>query len=166
MLKILFVCHGNICRSPMAEYVMKALTGEAGVSGDFRIASAATSSEEIWNGVGSPIYPPAQRKLMEKGIPFDRGKQARLLVREDYGRFDLIIGMDERNRKNMKRLFGGDPDGKVNLLLDYTDRPREVSDPWYTGDFERAYQDIYEGCKALLDKLLFSYTEGCRHEDH
>ena len=153
MIRILFVCHGNICRSPMAEFIMKDLVNNAGLEDAFRIASAATSTEEIWNGQGSLIYPPAQKKMSEKGIPFDKSKRARLLEKRDYDRFDLLIGMDERNRKSMKLLFPGDPEGKIQLLLDYTDRPREVSDPWYTGDFERAYQDIREGCEALLRRL-------------
>ena len=150
MLRILFVCHGNICRSPMAEFIMKDLVKKEGLEADFRIASAATSTEEIWNGEGSPIYGPAQRALQKHGVPYDKNKRARLLEKRDYGRFDLIIGMDERNRKNMKRMLGGDPEGKINLLLDYTDRPREVADPWYTGNFDRAWEDIEEGCRALL----------------
>lgn len=137
----------------MAEFIFKDLVRKAGLEKAFRIESAATSSEEVWNGRGNPIYRPAQRKLTEKGIPFDRNKEARVLERSDYDRFDLLIGMDERNRKNMKRLFRNDPEGKVRLLLDETDFPREVSDPWYTGDFEQAYQDIREGCEALLRNL-------------
>ena len=154
MVRILFVCHGNICRSPMAEFIMKDIVKREGFPDQFRIASAATSTEEIWNGVGSPIYGPAQRQLQQHGVDYDKNKRARLLERRDYDRFDLLIGMDERNRKNMQRLFRGDPEGKVNLLLDYTDHPREVSDPWYTGNFERAWADIYEGCGALLRYLL------------
>ena len=153
MIKVLFVCHGNICRSPMAEFIFKDLVRKAGLESEFEIASAATSTEEIWNGRGNPIYGPAQRKLTEKGIPFDRSKEARVLEKRDYDRYDLLIGMDERNRRNMKRLFRSDPAGKVCLLLDYTERPREVSDPWYSGDYERAYRDIFEGCEALLRSL-------------
>ena len=134
----------------MAEFIMKDLVKKEGLEADFRIASAATSTEEIWNGEGSPIYGPAQRALQKHGVPYDKNKRARLLEKRDYGRFDLIIGMDERNRKNMKRMLGGDPEGKINLLLDYTDRPREVADPWYTGNFDRAWEDIEEGCLALL----------------
>ena len=134
---------------------MKDLVKKEGLQDHFRIASAATSTEEIWDGIGSPIYGPAQRELRRNGIEYDRNKRARLLEKRDYDRFDLLIGMDERNRKNMKRLFHGDPEGKVNLLLDYTDRPREVSDPWYTGNFERAFSDILEGCEALLTHLAF-----------
>ena len=150
VIKILFVCHGNICRSPMAEFIMKDLAKKAGLADAFRIASAATSTEEIWDGVGSPIYPPAKEMLASHGIFYDKGKRARLMVREDYDRFDLLVGMDERNRKNMRRICGGDPDAKISLLLDWSDRPREVSDPWYTRNFELAYRDIREGCEALF----------------
>ena len=153
MIKILFVCHGNICRSPMAEFIMKDLVKQAGLSDAFLIESAATSTEEIWNGVGSPIYPPAQQQLRRHHVDFDRNKRARLLTKGDYSRYDLLIGMDERNRRNMVRLFSGDPEGKVCLLLDYSERPREVSDPWYTGDFDRAWADILEGCTSLLADL-------------
>lgn len=153
MIKILFICHGNICRSPMAEFIMKDLVAREGLSDSFLIESAATSTEEIWNGVGSPIYPPAQQQLRKHNVPFDRNKRARLLARGDYHRFDLLIGMDERNRRNMQRLFGGDPDGKISLLLDDANPPREVSDPWYTDNFDRAWADILEGCEALLARL-------------
>ena len=114
----------------MAEFIFKDLVRKAGLESEFEIASAATSTEEIWNGRGNPIYGPAQRKLTEKGIPFDRSKEARVLEKRDYDRYDLLIGMDERNRRNMKRLFRSDPAGKVCLLLDYTERPRGVSDRW------------------------------------
>ena len=145
MVKILFVCHGNICRSPMAEYLMKQLVADAGLAGDFCIASAATSTEEI----GNPVYPPARRKLAEHGIGCG-GHVARQMTREEYSRYDLLIGMDEENRYNMRRISGGDPEGKIHLLLDYTDHPRDVADPWYTGDFEKTWQDILEGCRGLL----------------
>ncbi len=148
MVKILFVCHGNICRSPMAEFVMKDLVSKAGLSARFEIASAATSTEEI----GNNVYPPARRKLAEHGIDC-RGKTARQLRRDDYARWDCLVGMDEANRRNMTRICGGDPDGKLSLLLDHTSRPREVADPWYTGDFERTWQDVLEGCTALLAEL-------------
>ena len=148
MVKILFVCHGNICRSPMAEFVMKDLVEKAGLSEQFEIASAATSTEEI----GNPVYPPARRKLAEHGI-FCAGKTARQLTRADYGHYDLLIGMDHANLRNMTRLCGGDPAGKIHVLLDYTARPGEVADPWYTGDFEATWRDVYEGCTALLDSL-------------
>ena len=148
MTKILFVCLGNICRSPMAEFVMKDLVERAGLAGTFSIASAATSSEEA----GNPVYPPARRKLAEHGIQC-AGKTSRQLRAEDYGKYDLLIGMDGRNLRNMERICGGDPEGKIHLLMDYTDRPGEVADPWYTGDFERAWQDILEGCERLLAPL-------------
>mgnify|MGYP001098171966 FL=1 len=148
MTKILFVCLGNICRSPMAEFVMKDLVERAGLAGTFSIASAATSSEEA----GNPVYPPARRKLAEHGIQC-AGKTSRQLRAEDYGKYDLLIGMDRRNMRNMERICGGDPEGKIHLLMDYTDRPGEVADPWYTGDFERAWQDILEGCEGLLAHL-------------
>ncbi len=148
MTRILFVCLGNICRSPMAEFVMKDLVERAGLAGTFSIASAATSSEEA----GNPVYPPARRKLAEHGIQC-AGKTSRQLRAEDYGKYDLLIGMDGRNLRNMERICGGDPEGKIHLLMDYTDRPGEVADPWYTGDFERAWQDILEGCERLLAHL-------------
>lgn len=149
MIKILFVCHGNICRSPMAEFVMKDLVQKAGLEAQFRIASAATSAEEL----GNPVYPPARRKLAEHGISC-AGKTARQLRREDYEGWDLFIGMDEANLRNMRRLFSGDPAGKCSLLLSHTDRPGEVADPWYTGDFEATWRDVEEGCQALLHELM------------
>ena len=148
MVKILFVCHGNICRSPMAEFVMKDLVKKAGRDGEFDIASAATSSEEI----GNPVYPQARRKLAEHGLACD-GKRARQLTARDYGQYDLIIGMDSANIRALRRASGGDPEGKVRLLLSYTPHPRDVADPWYTGDFDAAWNDIYTGCQALLDSL-------------
>ena len=148
MTKILFICHGNICRSPMAEFVMKDLVRKAGLEDQFRIASAATSAEEI----GNPVYPPARRKLAEHGISC-AGKTARQLRREDYGQWDLFIGMDEANLQNMRRLFGGDPEGKCSLLLSHAGRSGEVADPWYTRDFEATWKDVVEGCRALLDEL-------------
>ena len=149
MFKILFVCHGNICRSPMAEFLMKALVAEKGLSARFEIASAATSDEEL----GNPVYPPVAALLRERGISC-KGKTARQLRRADYESYDYIIGMDGANRRNMLRLFGGDPKGKVSLLLDFTDHPHDVADPWYTRDFRAAERDIDEGCRALLQKLL------------
>ncbi len=146
---ILFVCHGNICRSPMAEFAMKELVRQRGVSHQFDIASAATSTEEI----GNAVYPPARRKLAEHGISC-AGKVARQLTRADYGRYDYIVGMDHYNLRNMQRLFGGDPDGKLSLLLDYTTRPGDVADPWYTGDFEATWRDVSEGCAAMLDTIM------------
>ena len=148
MPKILFVCHGNICRSPMAEFVMKRLVEEAGRADEVEIASAATSTEEI----GNPVYPPARRKLAEHGISC-AGKTARQLRRSDYDHYDLLIGMDQYNLRNMQRMCGGDPDGKIHLLLDYTDRPGDVADPWYTDNFDATWRDCMEGCTGLLETL-------------
>ncbi|WP_130871279.1 low molecular weight protein-tyrosine-phosphatase [Intestinimonas massiliensis (ex Afouda et al. 2020)] len=148
MTKILFVCHGNICRSPMAEFVMKDLVRKAGRESEFEIASAATSTEEI----GNPVYPPARRKLAEHGISC-AGKTARQLTSDDYGRWDLIIGMDQANLRNMRRLFPEDRGHKLHLLMDYTTRPGQVADPWYTGDFDATWRDVSEGCQALLAQI-------------
>ena len=152
MIKILFVCHGNICRSPMAEFIMKKLVKDAGLTDRFEIASAATSSEEIWNGVGNPVYPPA-RKIMEKhGLNCD-GKQAVQMTKADYDHYDYLIGMDKANIRNMSWICGGDPDGKFSMMMDYTARPGAVADPWYTGDFTSTWEDLWEGCHGLLDFL-------------
>ncbi len=149
MIRILFVCHGNICRSPMAEFVMKDLIRKKGLENRFEIASAATSREEI----GNPVYPPAKRKLAQHGIGGE-WHQARQMTRSDYDRYDYIIGMDRANIRNIDRITGGDPKGKISLLLDHTDRTgQEVSDPWYTGDFEETWQDVLEGCSCLLTEL-------------
>lgn len=148
MKKILFVCHGNICRSPMAEFVMKDMADKAGLSDQIYVESAATSTEEI----GNEVYPPAKRKLAEHGISCE-GKTARQMRRSDYDRFDLLIGMDEWNIRNMTRICGGDPEGKIYKLLDFTDRKGDVADPWYTGDFESTWQDVSEGCKCVLSKI-------------
>ena len=149
MKKILFVCHGNICRSPMAEFVMKKMVRDAGAAEEFEIASAATSTEELGNGV----YPPARRILNAHGIDCS-GKYARQITMRDYEYYDLIIGMDNANMRNMKRFFGGDPSGKLRMLMDYTETPGEVADPWYSGDFEQTWQDVNAGCSGLLDDLL------------
>ncbi len=148
MIKILFICHGNICRSPMAEFVMKNLVKKAGLEHEFSIASAATSTEEI----GNPVYPPARRKLAEHGIGCS-GHAARQLRRDDYDRWDYLVGMDSANLRNMHRICGGDPEGKISLLLDWTGHPGSVADPWYTGDFEATWQDVLAGCQALLEQI-------------
>ena len=143
MKKILFVCHGNICRSPMAEYVMKYLVEQAQLTDQYMIASAATSTEEI----GNPVYPPARRKLAEHGISCN-GHAARQMTRADYQRYDLLIGMDSANIRNMTRIAGGDPEGKIRPLL----YDKDVADPWYTGNFEATWQDVLRGCQALLEE--------------
>ena len=148
MKSILFVCHGNICRSPMAEFIMKDLVRKAGREDEFCIESAATSTEEIGNGV----YPPARRKLAEHGISCD-GKTARQMTRRDYAQFDLLVGMDEWNIRNMKNICDGDPEGKIHKLLDFTSRRGDVADPWYTRDFEATWRDVSEGCQCLLASL-------------
>ena len=149
MTKILFVCHGNICRSPMAEFVMKDMVHRRGLDDRFEIASAATSREEI----GNPVYPPARRKLAEHGISCG-GHHARQMTREDYDRYDYIIGMDMANLRNICRITGGDLEHKVSLLLDHTARAgQEVADPWYTGDFDETWDDVTEGCEQLLAEI-------------
>lgn len=145
-MRILFVCHGNICRSPMAEFVLKALVKARGLEGMYHIESAAVSAEET----GNPIYPPAKRCLTQHGVWFDNAKRARQVTASDYDRFDRIICMDSSNLRWLGRIFPGDPEGKIHLLMSYTGSGRDVADPWYTGDFERAFQDILEGCEAML----------------
>ena len=157
MKRILFVCHGNICRSPMAEFIMKKLVEEAHLQDSFHIASAATSTEEL----GNSVYPPARRKLAEHGISCD-GKTARQLTQRDYEEDGLLIGMDSYNIRNMKRMCGGDPEGKIRMLMDYTNRPGEVADPWYTGDFNATYRDCMEGCKGLLQRLAKAENNAIR----
>lgn len=148
MIKVLFVCHGNICRSPMAEYVMKDLVRQSGREDEFVIASAATSREEL----GNPVYPPVRRKLAEHGIRCD-GHAARQMTRKDYEEFGYLIGMDRMNLSNMARICGGDPEGKCSLLLAHAGQSGDVADPWYTGDFEATWQDVNIGCRALLKEL-------------
>ena len=152
MKKVMFVCWGNICRSPMAEFVFKKMVEERHLSFRFDAASCAISSEEIWNGRGNPVYPPAKRKLAEHGISCE-GKRARQMTKRDYQYYDLLICMDNWNLRNMRKFVGSDLDGKVHLLMEYTDRPGEVSDPWYTGDFDETWNDVSEGCAGLLDFL-------------
>ena len=150
----MFVCHGNICRSPMAEFIFKGLTKKEGVANCFFIASSATSIEEIWNGVGNLVYPPAKAELVKHGLSCDGSKRAVQLQKSDYDKYDLFIGMDSANIRNMFRIFGGDLAGKVHKLMDYTDRGGDVADPWYSERFDVAYRDIYEGCTALLSAIL------------
>lgn len=146
MIKILFVCHGNICRSPMAEFVMRDMIKKCGLDGKIVTASAATSTEEI----GNTVHSGTRRKLREHGISTD-GKYAVQLTKSDYDKYDYLIGMDSANIRNMKRITGGDE--KIIRLLDLTDEPRDVADPWYTGDFDTTYNDVVKGCKVLLEKL-------------
>lgn len=146
--KILFVCHGNICRSPMAEFVMKDLVHQMGIEKQFEIASAATSREEI----GNAVYPPARRKLAEHGISCD-GKTSRQITMDDYRHYDYIIAMDQNNLRNLRKMLGEDVDDKISLLMDYTSRPADVADPWYTGDFDATWNDVVEGCKGFITSL-------------
>lgn len=148
MTSILFVCLGNICRSPMAEFVFRDLVQKRGLGDLFHIASAATSAEEL----GNPVHPGTRRRLAQEGIS-TAGKTAVQLTRRDYGKYDLLIGMEQRNLSAMLRILGGDPQGKVRRLLDFTGSPRDISDPWYTGDFDRTYDDVWEGCLGLLEYL-------------
>jgi len=150
MIKILFICHGNICRSTMSQYVFQDMVHKINLTDSFYIDSAATSREEI----GNPVYPPARRKLAEHGISCE-GHAARQLCSRDYEEYDLLIGMDKANLHNMFRICGGDFNNKMHLLLEYAGRPdQEVMDPWYTGDFDSTWQDVLEGCEGLLDNLM------------
>ena len=149
MVKVLFVCHGNICRSPMGEYVLKDMVKKAGVSHKFQIASAAVSREEI----GNPVYPPARAELARRGIPCEK-RGARQLTRRDYDDYDLLIAMDSMNIRNIARIIPSDPSGKIHKLMDYTDRPgRDVADPWYSDRFDICYEDVLAGCEGLLNAL-------------
>lgn len=151
--KILFVCHGNICRSPMAEFVMKRLVKEKGLEDEFEIASVATSTEEIWNGKGNPVYPSAKAIMAEHGIDCS-GKCAVQIKKADGAYYDYIVGMDDFNFRNIKRMIDGKHHHKISLLMDNTICPRSVADPWYTGDFQKTWQDVNEGCTALLKNIL------------
>ena len=159
MIRILFVCHGNICRSTMAEFVMKDIVNKAGEADEFHIESAATHTDEIWNGMGSPVYPSARAKLREHGIGTDDNelgvseKRARLTVKRDYENFDYIIGMDSANIRDMNRIYGGDPENKIYKMLDFTDRDGDVADPWYTGNFDSTWRDVSEGCHGLFSQI-------------
>ena len=152
MKRIMFVCHGNICRSPMAEFIFKDMIKNRGLERDFLVASSATSTEEIWNGIGNPVYPPAKAELKKHGIIAD-GKRAVQLCAEDYDKYDLFIGMDSANIRNMNRILKGDPEGKIHKLKEYSGSGGDVSDPWYSDRFDIAFADIHEGCRALLDQL-------------
>ena len=149
MIKILFVCHGNICRSPMAEFVMKQYVKDAGLEKEFEIASAATSREEL----GNPVYPPARRELAKHGLSCS-GKTARQMTAADYDRYDYIPIMDRNNQRNIMRIIGSDPENKVRLLMEYAGSSRDVADPWYTGDFAATWDDITVGCRALLEHII------------
>ena len=160
MINILFCCHGNICRSPIGEFIMKDIVSKQGLSEHFHIESSATHTDEIWNGVGSPVYPPARAKLREQGIGTDdnelgvSAKRARLTSRVDYDKFDFIIGMDSANIRDLNRIFGGDPDKKIFKMLDFADRYGDVADPWYTGNFDATWRDCQEGCHGLFRAIL------------
>ncbi|MBR3760210.1 MAG: low molecular weight phosphotyrosine protein phosphatase [Ruminococcus sp.] len=149
MVKIMFVCHGNICRSPMAEFIMKKLVSDMGISSEFHIASSATSTEEI----GNPVYPPARTELAGHGIGCN-GKTAVQLKKSDYDKYDYFIGMDIANIRNMNRIFGSDKDGKIYKLLTFAGRSDDVADPWYTRDFETTYRNIDEGCRGLIRHIM------------
>ena len=151
MIRIMFVCYGNICRSPMAEFVLRDLAVKNKVSDKFYIASSATSTEEIPNGIGRPVYAPVQELLRSKGID-PSGKRAVQSKNTDYGKYDLFIGMDDMNIRNRKRILGGDPEGKVHKMCEYFGGTKDVDDPWYTRNFEIAYQEIYAGCEGLIEK--------------
>ena len=148
MVKILMVCHGNICRSPMAEFVMKDLVKKAGLEWAFEIASAATSTEEI----GNPVHHGTRNKLAEYGIS-TAGKYARQMTKRDYEAYDYLIGMDDWNIRNMLRIVGKDPEHKIKKLLEFAESTKDIADPWYTGNFDVTYDDIVEGCEAFLKTL-------------
>ena len=149
MIKVLFICHGNICRSTMAQFVFDYLARQKGLGGEFYLDSAGTSTEEL----GNPVHPGTRRKLAQVGVPCPT-HYARQLKKDEYGKFDLLIGMDQANLRNMNRMLGGDPDGKIHGLLDYAGRPgQNIADPWYTGNFDETYEDVLAGCQALLDHL-------------
>jgi protein-tyrosine phosphatase len=160
MIKILFLCHGNICRSTMSEFIMKDIVNKQGLWDQFHIESAALHTDEIWNGIGSPVYPPARAKLREHGIGTDDNelgvseKRARLTTKSDYDKFDFIIGMDSANMRDMNRAYGGDPRHKLYKMLDFTDRDGDVADPWYTGNFDATWRDCSEGCHGLFRSIF------------
>lgn len=149
MINIMFVCLGNICRSPMAEFLFRDMVNKKGLGNNFHIASSATSTEEI----GNPVHHGTRNKLKEHGISTE-GKYAVQLTKKDYDKYDYLIGMEERNIINMHKIVGSDPKHKIKRLLDFTLEGRDIADPWYTGNFDQTYNDIYEGCEALLDHIL------------
>lgn len=153
MIKIMFVCHGNICRSPMAEFIFKDLAEKSGVLQNFSVSSSATSAEEIWGDIGNPVYPPARAELLKHGITCDV-KRAVQLRKSDYGKYDLFVAMDSSNVRNIMKIFGSDSDGKVHKLLEFAGDGGDVADPWYSRRFDTAYNDILKGCTALLESLL------------
>lgn len=153
--KILFICHGNICRSPMAEFITKKIVKDLGKENEYEIASAATTEDAIISGIGHDIDVRSQRVMNEHGIPFNH-RQARKMVKSDYEKYDYIIGMDEENFFEMNHISAGDPERKEYKLLSFAGSMMDVDDPWYTGDFEAAYQDIYRGCEALIKKIEMS----------
>ena len=150
MIRIMFVCYGNICRSPMAEFVLKDLAKKRKAEDIFFVSSSATSTEEVPNGIGRPVYAPVRELLASKGIDTS-GKRAVQLRADDYGKYDLFIAMDDMNIRNMKRILNGDPDGKIHKMCEYFGETKDVDDPWYTRDFEAAYKEIYAGCEGLID---------------
>ena len=157
-IKVLMVCHGNICRSPMAEFILKDLVARRGLTDRFEIASAATSTEEIWNGIGNPIYPPAQAELKKHGIGNTpetdfRDKRARQLTKSDYEIYDYLIGMDESNIRGIERITGH-RGGKISMLLSFAGEQATISDPWYSGRFDKTYADVTRGCEAFLEYLI------------
>lgn len=152
MIKVLFVCLGNICRSPMAEFVLKDMAAKQGIADQFEIASAATSTEEIWNGIGNPVYPPAKAELAKHGISCE-GKRAVQLRREDYDYYDYLIGMEDSNIRNMERMTGHKHGEKIRKLLEYAGSDDGIRDPWYTGCFDETYRDVVTGCTAFLEYL-------------
>ena len=153
--KILFVCHGNICRSPIAEFITKKIVKDLGKENEYEIASAATTEDAIISGIGHDIDVRSQRVMNEHGIPFNH-RQARKMVKSDYEKYDYIIGMDEENFFDMNHISAGDPDRKEYKLLSFAGSMMDVDDPWYTGDFEAAYQEIYRGCEGLIKKIEMS----------
>ncbi len=176
MIKILFICHGNICRSPMAEFAFKDIVTKRGLAAHFHIASAATSSEEIWNGVGNPVYPPAKQELAKHGISCE-GKRAYQLRKSDYAQYDYLIGMEGINIRYMHKITGGDPEGKFYKMMEFAgtgwqdllagkrnmDRAGDVADPWYTGDFGVTWRDVSAGCEGLLEYLLAADSDNLYH---